>query len=118
LRIAQGDRVILRVASANRDPQQFPDPDRIDFSRRGPAHLALGFGPHSCAGAALIRMGVKVATRLFVKNFADAEICSAVEWQGGTGFRCPARLVVRQPRTGNRDNTFTSSLQPQEPRSV
>ena len=78
LQIAEGDRVILRLASANRDPQQFPDPDRIDFARRGGAQLSLGFGPHACVGAALIRMSITAATKAFVEKFGDAEICSAV----------------------------------------
>lgn len=94
LRIEKGDRVILRIASANRDPRQFPDPDRIDFSRRATAQLSLGFGPHSCVGAALIRMTIVVATRVFVKKFGAAKICGPVEWQGGGGFCSPARLRV------------------------
>jgi cytochrome P450 len=94
LQIAEGDRVILRLASANRDPLQFSNPDRIDFARREPAQLSLGFGPHSCVGAALIRMTVSVATRAFVEKFGDAEICEPIEWQGGEGFRSPATLRV------------------------
>jgi cytochrome P450 len=95
LRIAEGDRVILRLASANRDPKQFADPNRIDFARRGAAQLSLGFGPHSCVGAALIRMSTIAATRVFVEKFSGAEICGTVEWQGGSGFRSPAVLRVR-----------------------
>ncbi len=98
LRIAEGDRVILRLASANRDPRQFPDPDhpdRIHFARRGAAQLSLGFGPHSCVGAALIRMSLTAATRVFVEKFDSAEICGPVLWQGGDGFRSPAILRVR-----------------------
>jgi cytochrome P450 len=95
LEIAGGDSVILRLASANRDPLQFSEPDRIDFGRRGAAQLSLGFGPHSCVGAALIRMTATVATRVFVERFGNCEICSPVAWQGGEGFRSPATLRVR-----------------------
>jgi cytochrome P450 len=94
LRIAEGGRVILRLASANRDPLQFSDPDRIDFTRRGASHLSLGFGLHSCVGAALIRMMATVATRVFVEKFGGFALCSPVEWQGGGGFRSPAKLMV------------------------
>jgi cytochrome P450 len=95
LEIAGGDSVILRIASANRDPLQFSDPDRIDFARRGGAQLSLGFGPHSCVGAALIRMTASAATRVFVEKFGKCRICSPVLWQGGDGFRSPATLRVK-----------------------
>ena len=92
--IDAGDRVILRLASANRDPAQFSDPDRFDCMRRGPAHLSLGFGPHACVGGALIRMVVGAATNVFVERFSAAEICRAVEWEGGSGFRSPAAFYL------------------------
>jgi cytochrome P450 len=94
LQIEEGDRVILELASANRDPVQFSNPDQIDFTRREAAQLSLGFGPHSCVGAALIRMTAAAATRAFVERFADAGVCSPVQWQGGKGFRSPATLRV------------------------
>lgn len=98
--IAEGDRVVLQLASANRDPLQFPDPDRFDTDRRAVAHLALGFGPHACVGAALIRMTTIAATKVFLENFGEAELAGTVKWQGGKGFRFPAVLRVRQ-KTGS-----------------
>ena len=95
LKIAGGDRVILRLASANRDPLQFSEPNRIDFTRRGAAQLSLGFGAHSCVGAALIRMTAIAATRVFVEKFGNCRICSPVAWQGGEAFRSPATLRVQ-----------------------
>jgi cytochrome P450 len=83
LRIAEGARVALMVASANRDPE------------RGPAQLSLGFGPHSCAGAALIRMAAAVATTVFIKYFAEARMCGDVAWRGGSGFRWAEAIGVR-----------------------
>jgi cytochrome P450 len=94
LQIGDGDRVMLRLASANRDPLQFSDPNRIDFERRGAGQLSLGFGPHSCVGAALIRMMTAAATRVFVERFGGSEVCGPVEWQGGGGFRSPSTLRV------------------------
>jgi len=95
LPIADGDRLILRIASANRDPQQFSDPDRFDSARREASQLSLGFGLHSCVGGALIRMTAAVATRAFVQRIDACQICGSVEWRGGAGFRSPSRLQVQ-----------------------
>src|SRR5207244_3009019 len=56
VKISKGDLVVLMLASANRDPEQFPDPDRLDLARVATSHVALGTGRNSCVGAALIRM--------------------------------------------------------------
>lgn len=94
IRITKGERVILMLASANRDPAQFSDPDRVDFTRQFFGHLALGAGLHSCVGGLLIRMAARVATAAFVHNFGSAEMCAPVEWRGGSGFRSAASLLV------------------------
>jgi cytochrome P450 len=65
--------VALMLADANRDPLQFPDPDRLDL-RRNPKHVAFGAGAHSCVGASLIRMTAAVAMRAFVDCFHSAEL--------------------------------------------
>jgi cytochrome P450 len=85
LRITEGARVVLMVASANRDPE------------RGAAQLSLGFGPHSCVGASLIRMAAGVATTAFLKHFADARVCEEPVWRGGSGFRWVERMMVKFP---------------------
>jgi len=97
-RIASGERVTLMLASANRDPAQFVNPELLDFARRGAGHLSLGLGPHSCVGASLIRMTAAAATRAFVHRFSESELHGAVEWRGGSGFRSPASLYVTKPR--------------------
>ena len=93
--IPEGARVMLMLASANRDPEQFTDPDRLDLSRRVAGHVAFGAGPHSCVGAALLRMAGAVATRVFVERCAEYEAVGATEWRGGSGFRWAASLPVR-----------------------
>ena len=83
LRIAEGERAALMVASANRDPE------------RGPAQLSLGFGSHSCVGATLIRMAAAVATRAFIRHFAGARLCGETLWRGGSGFAWAESISVR-----------------------
>ena len=62
-RIERGQRAILMLAAANRDPAEFVEPDRFDPRRAASHHLAFGAGAHACVGAALVRMAAGVATR-------------------------------------------------------
>jgi cytochrome P450 len=65
-RLAAGSRVTAVIGSANRDPKQFPDPDRFDIMRTPNRHLAFGLGSHFCLGASLARAEARIAfTRLF-----------------------------------------------------
>ncbi len=82
LQVDQGERLALMVAAANRDPEG------------GPAQLSLGFGSHSCSGAALIRMTSGVATSALQSYFADARICGDVSWRGGSGFRWAESICI------------------------
>ncbi len=95
VRLRKGDRVILRIAVANRDPERFPHPEYVDWLHHGTGHLSLGAGPHSCVGASLIRMAAVTITRPLIERFASAEIAGPVEWRGGPIFRSPASLPVR-----------------------
>jgi cytochrome P450 len=92
--ISKGERIILRIIAANRDPEHFSNPDQLDVTRRGTGQLALGAGPHSCVGANLIRMAAVTITRPLLERFASVNLAEPVEWQGGSGFRSPASLVV------------------------
>lgn len=92
--IAEGEQVILMLPSANRDPAQFPDPDRLDLTRSATGQVALGGGAHSCVGGPLIRMAMGVATSAFVTKFSGDATNGEVEWRGGSGFRSPSSLYV------------------------
>ncbi|MEV5387710.1 cytochrome P450 [Streptomyces sp. NPDC052721] len=56
VRIRAGDPVYVSYLAANRDPDVFPAPDTIDFSRRPNPHVTFGFGPHYCPGGMLARL--------------------------------------------------------------
>ena len=92
--VAKDDQVILLLASANRDPEQFPNPDRLDWTRSAAGQVALGAGPHACAGASLIRMAALVATRVFVERVVESKMNGPIEWCGGKSFRWAASLYV------------------------
>jgi cytochrome P450 len=66
LTLAAGEFLIAALSAANRDERFFPDPDRIDLSRQGAAHLAFGAGRHLCLGQHLARVMLQeVFGRLF-----------------------------------------------------
>jgi cytochrome P450 len=92
--IAQGDRVMLKLASANRDPAQFVKPECLDIARRNGPQLALGIGMHSCGGGLLIKTLAGIATVFFVENVSELDQSFPIEWWGGTGFRSPNGLHV------------------------
>jgi len=59
--IPAGEWVLPAISSANRDPVQFADPDRLDLGRDTSGHVAFGHGVHHCLGAPLARMEAEVA---------------------------------------------------------
>jgi len=95
--IASGERVILMLASANRDPLVFDDPDRLDLSRDASRHLALGRGLHSCVGASIIRLATSVATDALLGAVRGAATVDGVEWLDGFAIRAPSSLFVTLP---------------------
>jgi cytochrome P450 len=69
LDLPAGTRLNLCIGAANRDPEQFEDPDRLDLARKPNRHLAFGTGPHICAGVNLARLEGKVAISRFINRF-------------------------------------------------
>jgi cytochrome P450 len=65
--IRKGDNVVVMVEAANRDPAQFPDPDRLDITRDITRHSAFGFGIHFCLGAAVARAIITIALTQLLK---------------------------------------------------
>ena len=92
--IRRGDRVILRVAAADRDPTAFSNPEALNLQAQQKPQLALGFGSHACVGAPLIKLVMSTSTQALVERYATAELAREVEWLGGSGFRFPKSLNV------------------------
>lgn len=71
--IPAGAYVHICIGAANRDPAQFPEPDRLDIRRDPNRHLAFGTGIHACAGMSLARMEAQVAIDRLLRRFARIE---------------------------------------------
>ncbi len=67
--IRAGERVRVILASANRDPDVFADPDRLDLTRDPCHHLAFGWGVHYCLGSELARLEGEIALPAIVRRF-------------------------------------------------
>lgn len=96
--IPRGELVLALVAAANRDPAQFPDPDRFDIRRDARGHLGFGHGIHFCVGAPLSRLeGRVVFTELLARAPPLARVAARPAWGDNLGLRglrtLPLRLV-------------------------
>jgi cytochrome P450 len=83
----EGTYVHIGIGAANRDPAQFPDPDRLDIRRQPNRHLAFGTGIHACAGMSLARMEAQVAIGRLVQRFKTIERAGDFVRGGRARFR-------------------------------
>lgn len=91
-----GERVFLLMNAANRDPRAFPDPDRLDLQRDGPAHLTFGFGAHICLGFPLARLEGQIALPALLRRWRRLEIAAArLEWLDSMVLRGMKALPLR-----------------------
>jgi len=98
VRVAAGQAVLMRIDRADQDPRRWPDPERLDLTRNGPAHLGFGTGIHFCLGAALARLeAAEALPKLFSRypglRLADPDAPS--EWRDSTTFHGLQTLPVR-----------------------
>ncbi|MEU1545750.1 cytochrome P450 [Nocardia sp. NPDC005745] len=78
--IPKGARVVVVYASANRDPQEWKDPDSFDIRRDATRQLGFGHGTHGCAGQGLARLETQAILRALVDRVERIEIAGAGEW--------------------------------------
>jgi cytochrome P450 len=69
--IPKDNAVYLLVGAANRDPEKFPDPEKLDINRPAVRSLGFGYGIHFCIGAALARMESQVAFETIIRRLPD-----------------------------------------------
>ncbi len=73
-RFQPGEQVVVLLAAANRDPERFDDPDRLDVGRADNHHLTFSHGIHYCLGASLARVEGQVAIGSLVRRFPDMQL--------------------------------------------
>ena len=94
-KFAEGERILMNFPAANRDPEKFPDPDKVVIDRAVNPHIAFGVGIHRCAGSNLARMEMRVSIEEWLKRIPDfrLEDPDAVTWAGGQ-VRGPRSMPV------------------------
>jgi cytochrome P450 len=93
--IRKGQFLNLVTGAANRDPAQFPDPDRLDLARAENDHLSFGGGIHFCLGAALGRLELQIAIQTVLRRMPNLKLeTEDLEWQESPTFRGVVSLPV------------------------
>ncbi len=92
--VRKGDFILMMLAAANRDPAQFPEPDKFDLARKPNRHVAFGFGPHICLGAPLARLEIGIAVGSILKATKTIKATDQpVDWEFGF-LRGPRELEL------------------------
>lgn len=97
-RIPAGEIVLASLVAANRDPEQFPEPDTFDVARAPNRHIAFGFGIHYCLGAHLARVEGALAVRTLLDRLPDLALATgadALSWTTGLLIHGVLSMPVR-----------------------
>lgn len=93
--IYQGQSVMLMIGAANRDPQQFHEPDRLDITRKNNHHLAFGHNIHFCIGASLARLEAQITIDTILRRMLSLHLQAIpFEWQENLSFHGLKALPV------------------------
>lgn len=97
-RIPAGEIVLPSLLAANRDPEQFPEPDTFDIARTPNRHIAFGFGIHYCLGAHLARVEGALAVRALLDRLPGLALATgadALSWTSGLLMHGMLSMPVR-----------------------
>lgn len=86
--IRKRQAVIAVMAAANRDPERFPDPERLNLTREDNRHLAFGWATHFCFGAPLARIEGQIAMATLLRRFPKLALePGPITWRTNLGLR-------------------------------
>jgi cytochrome P450 len=94
VRIGEGEKVLLFLAAANRDPRRWPEPDKFDVKRRVAGHVALGSGIHGCVGQSVARLEGELILTALAKRVETIEIVGEPKRRYNNTLRGLASLPV------------------------
>jgi cytochrome P450 len=89
------------IGAANRDPDQFPNPDALDVRRHPNEHHAFGFGTHFCPGSPLAHLEVRLAVTTLLRRLPDLTLAGAPVRNGNPVLRGLKSLPVRWTPAGS-----------------
>jgi cytochrome P450 len=90
--------MFVMLSAANRDPEAYPEPDRLDLRRAGVPHLSFGFGMHICLGFPLARLEGQIALPAVLQRWPRIELAvpeAKLEWLNSMVFRGMTALPLR-----------------------
>jgi cytochrome P450 len=100
-KIRKKQAVMAVMAAANRDPERFPDPDRLDIMRQDNRHVAFGYGAHYCFGAPLARIEGQVVFEEMLRMFPHWSLEPLpLRWRTNLGLRGLTSLHIRFTSAG------------------
>jgi pimeloyl-[acyl-carrier protein] synthase len=93
--IAAGERVLLSIGAANRDPDVFTDPDEFNIGRPFKEHLTFGGGIHYCLGAGLARVELQIILGTLLRRYPRLRLADEpIRWRKTITFRGPLAVPV------------------------
>jgi cytochrome P450 len=112
--LRKGQRVVLLLGAANRDPEKFTDPERLDITRNEGNHLSLGYGAHVCIGAAPTYLEAKIAFSSLLERFPHLHhIANVPAWEPNPVYRGLATFPVRFDRYAQHAPKLAISTKPE-----
>ncbi|TCK07156.1 cytochrome P450/oxidoreductase [Marinobacterium mangrovicola] len=93
--IPEGSKVLLFLASANRDPRQWENPNDFDIQRKAAGHVGFGHGIHVCVGQMVARLETELLFTALAKRIESIELCGEPQWWLNNTLRGLAALPLR-----------------------
>jgi len=96
--IGAEEKIYVSIASANRDPRRWEEPERFNISRKVSGHVGFGIGVHACVGQMIARLEIEALTNAMVERVASIELAGKPERLLHNTLRAVSKLPVRMTR--------------------